>query len=103
MSNPSQTSIPGKQLSVLPIGLAVFGGLSLVTLVVVGIVTYERRKYRRQFRERKRIQVVGTRGYGGLGDGLGGGTGFDGTGLGAPGAPVGGVGGGGVRMGEARI
>ena len=102
----------------MPIGLAVFGGLSLITLIAVGIVTYERKKYRRQFRERKRIQVLGTRSYGGFGDGGGGGTGFDGTGLGVPGqvggsgggegygggnVVLGGVAEGGVRMTEARI
>lgn len=39
--------LPGKQLSVLPIGLAVFAGISVIALIVVGLVTYERTKYRR--------------------------------------------------------
>lgn len=38
---------PGKTLEVLPIGLGVFGGVSVVALVVVGVVTIERRKHRR--------------------------------------------------------
>lgn len=33
-----------------------FGGLALLGLIVVGFVTYERRKYRKQFRERKAIE-----------------------------------------------
>jgi hypothetical protein len=39
--------IPGKKLSVLPIGLGVFAGISLIALIVVGLVTWERTKYRR--------------------------------------------------------
>ena len=31
----------------LPIGLGVFGGISVIAIVVVGIVTYERTKHRR--------------------------------------------------------
>ena len=34
-------------------GLGVLGGLILLGLIVVGYVTYERYKYRRQFRQRK--------------------------------------------------
>jgi hypothetical protein len=40
-------SIPGKKLSVLPIGLGVFAGISVIALIVVGLVTYERTKYRK--------------------------------------------------------
>ena len=68
--------IPGQKLSVLPIGLGVFAGVSALALLVslaardtarvhadtceqvVGIVTYERRKYRRQFRERKAAEAI---------------------------------------------
>jgi hypothetical protein len=39
--------IPGKQVQVLPIGLGVFAGVSVIALIVVGLVTYERTKYRR--------------------------------------------------------
>jgi hypothetical protein len=34
-------------LSVLPIGLGVFAGISVIALIVVGLVTYERTKYRK--------------------------------------------------------
>lgn len=55
----AQTSvIPGKKLAVLPIGLGVFGGIALVTLAVVGLVTCERRKYRLQFRQRRRVAAA---------------------------------------------
>jgi hypothetical protein len=50
----SQTfTLPGTQLSVLPIGLGVFAGVSVIALIVVGLVTYERTKYRKAFRQRK--------------------------------------------------
>ncbi|KAI0063604.1 hypothetical protein BV25DRAFT_1824165 [Artomyces pyxidatus] len=39
--------IPGKKISVLPIGLGIFAGISVIALIVVGLVTYERTKYRR--------------------------------------------------------
>ena len=39
--------LPGKQLSVLPIGLGVFAGISVIALIVVALVTYERTKYRK--------------------------------------------------------
>ena len=39
--------LPGTKLQVLPIGLGVFAGISVIALIVVGLVTYERTKYRR--------------------------------------------------------
>jgi len=39
---------PGKKLQVLPIGLGVFAGVSVIALLVVGIVTYERTKHRKE-------------------------------------------------------
>ena len=39
--------IPGKKISVLPIGLGIFAGISVIALIVVGLVTYERTKYRK--------------------------------------------------------
>lgn len=39
--------MPGRKLSVLPIGLGVFAGISVIALIVVGLVTYERTKYRK--------------------------------------------------------
>lgn len=38
---------PGQKLEVLPIGLGVFAGVSVIALIVVGLVTYERTKYRK--------------------------------------------------------
>ena len=40
-------ALPGKSISVLPIGLGVFAGISVIALIVVGLVTYERTKYRK--------------------------------------------------------
>lgn len=59
--------LPGRQLSVLPIGLGVFAGISVLALVIVGVVTYERKKYRRQFRLRTMAQQAGRTGMGGNG------------------------------------
>ncbi|KIY66888.1 hypothetical protein CYLTODRAFT_454972 [Cylindrobasidium torrendii FP15055 ss-10] len=58
--------LPGKTLSVLPIGLGVFAGISAIALIVVGLVTYERTKYRKAFRQRKLAEQGGTMGYGGM-------------------------------------
>jgi len=51
-------TIPGKKLSVLPIGLGVFAGLSVIALVIVGLVTYERTRYRKMFRQRKLAETL---------------------------------------------
>ncbi|KAJ3504617.1 hypothetical protein NLJ89_g7846 [Agrocybe chaxingu] len=58
-------TLPGKQLSVLPIGLGVFAGISVIALIVVGLVTYERTKYRKAFRQRKLAESGAAMGYGG--------------------------------------
>jgi len=58
--------LPGKKLSVLPIGLGVFAGISVIALIVVGLVTYERTKYRKAFRARKLAESGATMGYGGM-------------------------------------
>lgn len=52
-SSPASFASSGKKLSVLPIGLGVFAGISVIALVVVGLVTYERTKYRKMYRRRK--------------------------------------------------
>jgi len=59
-------SMPGKSMSVLPIGLGVFAGISVVALIVVGLVTYERTKYRKAFRQRKLAETGAAMGYGGM-------------------------------------
>jgi hypothetical protein len=77
-------AIPGKQIQVLPIGLGVFAGVSVVALIVVGIVTYERTKYRKvgflkvvfyflmnltviqKFRKDKLAETAAPMGYGGM-------------------------------------
>lgn len=53
-------------MSVLPIGLGVFAGISVIALIVVGLVTYERTKYRKAFRARKLAEAGGGMGYGGM-------------------------------------
>jgi hypothetical protein len=80
------TAVPGRKLSVLPIGLGVFAGISVIALVVVGLVTYERTKYRKvcpflsfvkvwiehmglsvlqAFRQRRLAELAAEMGYGG--------------------------------------
>ncbi|KZW00307.1 hypothetical protein EXIGLDRAFT_169319 [Exidia glandulosa HHB12029] len=65
---PSQSgvAIPGKKLEVLPIGLGVFAGISVIALIVVGLVTYERTKYRKAFRQRRLAASGAEMGYGGM-------------------------------------
>ena len=52
-ASESAFQLPGRQLSVLPIGLGVTGGVSVLALGIVGFVSWERRRYRKQFRSRK--------------------------------------------------
>jgi len=59
-------SLPGKKLEVLPIGLGVFAGISVIALIVVGLVTYERTKYRKAFRQRRLAASGAEMGYGGI-------------------------------------
>jgi len=56
--------MPGKKLSVLPIGLGVFAGISVIALIIVGLVTYERTKYRKRFRELKLAEDAEAHGEG---------------------------------------
>ncbi|WVQ94501.1 hypothetical protein IAU59_001580 [Kwoniella sp. CBS 9459] len=44
--------IPGQKLQVLPIGLGIFGGVAGIAILVILYVTYQRRKYKKQFRDR---------------------------------------------------
>ncbi|GAA6016766.1 hypothetical protein JCM10207_003245 [Rhodosporidiobolus poonsookiae] len=55
-SEPSAFVLPGRSLAVLPIGLGVFGGVAAVALIVVALVTFERRRYRAQFARRRAEQ-----------------------------------------------
>jgi len=66
-STSAAVQLPGKQLQVLPIGLGVFAGISVIALIVVGLVTYERTKYRRAFRQRRLAAAGAEMGYGGSG------------------------------------
>lgn len=61
----TELDLPGKSLSVLPIGLGIFAGISVIALVVIGLVTYERTKHRRAFRERKLAEAGAGMGHGG--------------------------------------
>jgi hypothetical protein len=65
-SSAAAFQLPGKKLSVLPIGLGVFAGISVIALIVVGLVTYERTKYRKAFRQRKLAESAAGMGYGGM-------------------------------------
>jgi hypothetical protein len=74
--------VPGRKLEVLPIGLGVFAGISVIALIVVGLVTYERTKYRKAFRQRKLAEAGANMGYGGMaesGAGAGANTGYGAT------------------------
>jgi len=59
-------AIPGQTIQVLPIGLGVFAGITVIALIVVGIVTFERTQYRKAFRARKLAEQGGAMGYGGM-------------------------------------
>ncbi|KAF8806442.1 hypothetical protein BYT27DRAFT_7293622 [Phlegmacium glaucopus] len=61
----SAFTLPGKKLSVLPIGLGVFAGISVIALIIVGLVTYERTKYRKAFRQRRLAENGAAMSYGG--------------------------------------
>jgi len=65
-SSQAAFTLPAKKLSVLPIGLGVFAGISVIALIVVGLVTYERTKYRKAFRQRKLAEAGQGMGYGGM-------------------------------------
>ncbi|GAA5860906.1 hypothetical protein JCM1840_002002 [Sporobolomyces johnsonii] len=57
-ASPSAFVLPGRSLAVLPIGLGVFGGIAGLALLGVALVTYQRKRYRAQFRQRRRVQVL---------------------------------------------
>ncbi|KAH0589003.1 hypothetical protein H2248_004781 [Termitomyces sp. 'cryptogamus'] len=65
-SSSAKFEIPGKTISVLPIGLGVFAGISVIALIVVGLVTYERTKYRKAFRQRRLAESGADMGNGGM-------------------------------------
>ncbi|KAJ7722137.1 hypothetical protein DFH07DRAFT_857205 [Mycena maculata] len=65
-ASASAFAVPGQTLQVLPIGLGVFAGISVIALIVVGLVTYERTKYRKAFRARKLAESGAGMGYGGM-------------------------------------
>ncbi|EGO00005.1 hypothetical protein SERLA73DRAFT_135600 [Serpula lacrymans var. lacrymans S7.3] len=59
-------TMPGRSLKVLPVGLGIFGGVMGITIIIVALVTYERTKYRRAFRQRKLAESGAQMGYGGM-------------------------------------
>jgi len=65
-ASSSAFAVPGQKIQVLPIGLGVFAGISVIALIVVGLVTYERTKYRKAFRARKLAESGAGMGYGGM-------------------------------------
>ncbi|KAJ7259122.1 hypothetical protein B0H12DRAFT_427164 [Mycena haematopus] len=64
-ASPSAFVVPGQSIQVLPIGLGIFGALSGIALIVVGILTYKRRAYRKLFRAKKLAEAGAAMGYGG--------------------------------------
>ncbi|KAA1077136.1 hypothetical protein PGT21_019512 [Puccinia graminis f. sp. tritici] len=54
--NVTAYQLPGRYLMVLPVGLIIYGALSLIGFLTVMAVTYERKQYRDQFRKRKKEQ-----------------------------------------------
>ncbi|KAG1751657.1 uncharacterized protein EDB91DRAFT_1045690 [Suillus paluster] len=57
--------LPGTSLQVLPVGLGVFGSITGITIIIVALVTLERVRYRRVFRERRLAEQGAMMGYGG--------------------------------------
>jgi len=58
-------SMPGRSIQVLPVGLGVFGSITGITIIIVALVTFERVRYRRVFRERRLAEQGAMMGYGG--------------------------------------
>lgn len=56
-------SMPGRSLLVLPVGLGVFGSITGITIIIVALVTIERVRYRRVFRERRLAEQGAMMGY----------------------------------------
>ncbi|KAG2150459.1 hypothetical protein DEU56DRAFT_780109 [Suillus clintonianus] len=56
-------SMPGRSLQVLPVGLGVFGSITGITIIIVALVTLERVRYRRVFRERRLAEQGAMMGY----------------------------------------
>jgi len=46
-------SIPGRSMQVLPVGISVFGSITAITIIIVVLVTLERVRYRKVFRQRR--------------------------------------------------
>jgi hypothetical protein len=67
-NSPTPTAFdpPGKKLEVLPIGLGVFAGVSVIAIITVGYVTYERTKHRKNFRQQKLAEAGAEIAYGGM-------------------------------------
>jgi len=56
-------SMPGRSIQVLPVGLGVFGSITGITIIIVALVTFERVRYRRVFRERRLAEQGAMMGY----------------------------------------
>ncbi|KAG2146472.1 uncharacterized protein EDB93DRAFT_477236 [Suillus bovinus] len=56
-------SMPGRSIQVLPVGLGVFGSITGITIIIVALVTLERVRYRRVFRERRLAEQGAMMGY----------------------------------------
>jgi len=65
-ANSGTFTPPGRSLQVLPVGLGIVGGVTAIALVIVGIVTYERTRHRKNFRRRRLAESGAEMGYGGI-------------------------------------
>jgi len=57
-------SLPGRTMQVLPVGIGVFGSVTAITIIIVAVVTVERVRYRKAFRERRLAQQNAMMQYG---------------------------------------
>ncbi|OAX42286.1 hypothetical protein K503DRAFT_847902 [Rhizopogon vinicolor AM-OR11-026] len=57
--------IPGRSMLVLPVGISVFGGITGITIFIVVLVTLERVRYRKVFRQRRLAEQGAMIGSGG--------------------------------------
>ncbi|BGP57522.1 hypothetical protein JCM8202_002240 [Rhodotorula sphaerocarpa] len=58
-ARPLLQVMPGRHISVFPIGLVVFGSVNGIALLVTAYMYWERRAYARQFEERRRADKKG--------------------------------------------
>lgn len=58
--------VPGRHILILPVGLVIFCTITGIGMLVVGLMHFERMRYRRAFRKRKLAEQGAGMGYGGM-------------------------------------